>query len=163
LTYTPTSTPTRSPTHTPTATPTPSPAPPQTIHVGDLEGSAKEQGASWQAEVIITVHGADHEPVQGVNVAGSWFGGVSGWGLCMTEENGQCSVVSGAIDPGSAATFRIDDLLYASYTYLPAANHDLDGDSDGTQISVNRNLTATPTPSATPASRRNYLPLVIRS
>ena len=32
----------------------------------------------------------------------------------------------------------VEDIAHATYTYQPAANADLDGDSDGTSITLNK-------------------------
>jgi hypothetical protein len=147
---TPTPTPTRTPTSTPTSTPTPSPTPSSFIHVGDLDGSVQFlSGNNWRASVVITVHASNHEPLSAVTVSGGWSGSATGPAECTTGAAGQCSVVSGTMTQGNTATFAVAALARPSYTYLPSANHDPDGDSNGTTITVDRNPTPTPTASST--------------
>jgi len=140
-TPTATDTPTSTPTATPTSTPTPTPTPGGTTHVGDLDGSSSWVWGSWlwRATVTIEVHDANHNPVADATVSGSWSGGYSGSGECTTGSDGRCSISTGYIWRGnSSTTFTVDDVAHATLTYQPADNHDPDGDSDGTTITVNR-------------------------
>jgi serine protease AprX len=85
------------------------------------------------------VHDANHNPVTDATVSGSWSGGYSGSGECTTGSGGRCSVSSGYIWRGnSSTTFTVDSVTHATFTYEPANNHDPDGDSDGTSITVSR-------------------------
>jgi hypothetical protein len=112
-----------------------------TMHVGDLDGSSRWVFGSWvwSATVTVTVHDANHNPVADATVEGTWTGGFSGSGSCTTGSDGQCSISTGNIWRGQASTtFSVDNLTHATFTYLAADNHDPDGDSDGTSITVNR-------------------------
>jgi hypothetical protein len=99
---------------------------------------------------MIAAHDSNHDPVSGVIVNGTWSGSASGSGACTTDGAGRCSVVSGPISQDTPAIFAVTALKHASYTYQGAANHDPDGDSDGTTIMVDRNPTPTSTPTNTP-------------
>ena len=133
-TRTPTNTPTRTPTNTPTNTPTPS-----TVHVGDLDRSAVLQGSRWRATVTITVHDATNAPVSGAAVSGTWSGGVSASGSCTTGPAGGCGVTSPAIHKKNpSVTWTVGGVSAAGKVYQPSANHDPDGDSNGTTITVPR-------------------------
>lgn len=134
--------PTPTPIATPTPTPTPTPAPAGTMHVGDLDGqSVKLQKGNWKALVTVTVHDANHNPVANVTVNGTWtVNGSSSAGSCTTVTNtsGQCTVDSGQLPKNkTTATFTVSDLTDA-LTYSPSANHDPDGDSNGTSITVSK-------------------------
>ncbi len=108
-----------------------------TLHVGDLDGNGINDGSTWTAEVVITVHDADHNAVADASVSGEWSGGASGTASCITDANGQCTVtVSGIPKRSGTVTFTISDVAHSSLTYDAAANHDPDGDSDGTSITV---------------------------
>jgi len=143
---TPTNTPTLAPTKPPRSTPTPTntPAPTQppasTIHSGDLDGSSAYSSKNyWNATVVIWAHGGDENPVSGVAVSGSWSGGYTGSASCTTDSTGKCTVISGNIRKNlNSVTYTITDMTKAGTVYAPAANHDPDGDSDGTSITVNR-------------------------
>ncbi len=130
-------TPTATPTPTPTPTPTGTPTGPGTMHVGDLEGSARAMGKNWKASVTISVHDGSEAPLANASVSGSWSGGLND--SCITDGNGQCTVSTGKIDGQvTGATFSVETLSLSGYTYQPVDNHDLDGDSDGTTFTVSQ-------------------------
>lgn len=133
-----TRTPTRTPTATKTRTPSPAP-PPTTTHIGDLDGTASNQGGKWTAVVTITVHDAYHNPVSNATVSGAWGSGASGTASCTTASNGQCTVSVSNIARGkSTATFTVINLTRATLTYTSANNHDPDGSSNGTRVVISR-------------------------
>lgn len=110
---------------------------PLTLHVGDLDGIATQQGSKWQATVTITVLNAREQPVAAATVSGNWSGGFVGPASCVTTANGTCQVVTGLLGPRKAkAKWSVTNITYAGLTYDPAANHDPDGDSNGTSIIV---------------------------
>ena len=123
--------------------PTPTPTPPPTsgsLHSGDLDGSSAPSGSrDWKATLVITVHNANEDPASGVTVSGAWSGGYNGSASCTTGSTGTCSVISGNIrNKRVKAAFQVNNLTKSGYSYNAAANHDQDGDSDGTTITVNR-------------------------
>ena len=110
---------------------------PLTVHVGDLDGTSARIGARWQATVTLTAHDGDHATLPGVTFTGHWSGDVAG--SCTTGANGQCNIVSGLFNrTRTKVTFAATDASVGGYTYDPAANHDPDGDSNGTTITINR-------------------------
>ena len=141
----PTATPTNTPVP-PTATNTPAPPTPTatpvsgaTMHVGDLDGSGRYTFGTfrWVADVTITVHDSSENPVANATVSGSWSTG--GTSSCTTNSSGTCTVTSGTLTRRDASTtFTVSNVTHASLTYQPADNHDPDGDSNGTSITVNR-------------------------
>lgn len=133
------STPPPSPTPGPTPTPTPTPAP-STLHVGDLDGSASNVSLRfWRASITITVHNATHAPAANAKVTGSWSGGPTGSSSCTTNSSGQCTVSKNLSRSNYAsATFSVTNVTLSGYTYDSSANHDPDGDSNGTSITVYR-------------------------
>ena len=152
-TATPTNTPappTATPTDTPvppTATPTNTPVPPtptptpgaSSMHVGDLDGVSTNLTWFWSADVTITVHDAGENPVANATVDGSWSSGFGGTTSCTTDSSGQCTVTRDIIfNRVKNVTFTVDNVSHASLTYQSADNHDPDGDSDGTSITVSR-------------------------
>jgi hypothetical protein len=122
------------------------------IHVGDLEGNRWDANRGrWDAGVTITVHDENENPVAGVLASGFWSNGATGSGECTTGTDGQCQIVRGGAlkNNVSAVTFSIEGLLLGSeYIYDAASNHDLDGDSDGTTITVLKD--PSPPPGAKP-------------
>jgi len=121
----------------PTDTPTSAPAPSSgTVHVGDLDGSGSLGSRNrWDALVVITVHDNGENPISGATVTGSWSAG--GSNSCVTDVKGQCSLSKGNLKGSqSIVTFTVDNVSYSSYTYQSADNHDPDGDSNGTNITI---------------------------
>jgi hypothetical protein len=113
--------------------------PPDPLHCGDLDGTSANSGKNWKATVGVTVHDGNHAPVSGATVFIAWSGGASGTANLTTDANGRCTFISGNISKSSSsATFSITSVSHATLTYSAAANHDLDGDSTGTSITINK-------------------------
>ncbi len=114
--------------------------PPPTAHAGDLDGSsATIKRNIWAATVTITVHDENHNLLANASVTGTWTGGASGTGTCTTNSLGKCAVSTGNIsNKKPSTTFSVNNITAAGRTYQAAANHDPDGDSDGTSITVTR-------------------------
>ena len=107
------------------------------IHVGDLDGATATVRKNWNATVTITVHNAGHSPVAGITVTGNWSGGTTGTSSCVTNGSGQCSVTSSNMNSKkTSVTFTVTSLSGTGYTYNSGVNHDPDGDSNGTSITV---------------------------
>jgi len=115
------------------------PAVPSTSHVGDLDGTTHVKGRSgwWEAFVTATIHDGAEQPVSDAIVTGTWSGDASGTVSGTTASDGTVTFATGNLRSSSGVTFTIDDVS-SSLTYDPAENHDPDGDSDGTSISVNK-------------------------
>jgi hypothetical protein len=74
-----------------------------------------------------------------VKVGGAWSNGASGTAACATNSNGQCTVSKGAISKrNGSVTFTVASVTHATLTYNSSDNHDPDGDSNGTTITVAR-------------------------
>ena len=124
------------PTLTP-APPTPTPGP--AMHIGDLDSSASAKKTAWTAKVTIYAHADAHSVLKGVRVTGSWTGGYTGTSTCTTDTRGRCQVSSAAMPKTVAsASFTVVNATRSGYAYLQANNHDPDGDSDGTTITIAR-------------------------
>ena len=122
-----------------TGTPPPGGTPPGgTIHVGDLDGAGNKSGKGWRATVTITVHddaGPPHGTVANATVSGAWSGGATA--SCTTGSSGQCNVTSGRLpNTTGSVTFTVSKVTHATLTHKATDNHDSDGDSDGTTITV---------------------------
>jgi hypothetical protein len=122
----------------PTPTPTATPPPGSSVHVGDLDGVATNQtGGRWTATVTITVHNTGESPVSGATVSGSWSNGTSGSAACVTNASGQCTVTKMNLRSNiSSVTFTVNNVTSSGNTYNAGANHDPDGSSNGTAITV---------------------------
>jgi serine protease AprX len=111
------------------------PVPPQS-HIGNLDASATNTKNSWQATVTVTVHDPTHAGLSGATVTGNWGGGFSGTASCTTNGAGQCVVQTSNISRNkSGVTFAVTNVT-SSLTYAATSNHDPDGSSNGTSITV---------------------------
>jgi len=109
-------------------------APPE-MHVGDLDRASTSQQNNWTATVTITVHNGGHGPLANAVVGGAWNGGSTG--SCTTNASGQCAVSRTGIPKSSGTvSFTVTGVSLGIYVYRPASNHDPDGDSNGTTITV---------------------------
>jgi hypothetical protein len=137
---TPASTPSIEPsTSTPTQTPVQSPAVPLSVHVSDIDASIDQMGINWRGNVTVEIHDNDHHPVSNASVTGTWSGGYSGSGLCITDLTGTCVITSGKGVTGSTSmTFAVNNISYGSAEYLAENNHDPDNDSNGTFITIHK-------------------------
>ena len=111
------------------------------IHVSDLDGTSATVRKNWNATISITVNNEDESPVAGIAVTGVWSGGTNGSSSCTTDLNGMCNVTSSNISwKKTSVAFAVTNLSGGSgYSYNSGDNHDPDGDSDGTSITVDKN------------------------
>jgi hypothetical protein len=122
----------------PTATVTPTQLSNDSVHVGDLDASSLSNKNHWSTVVTILVHDSNESPVQGVTISGSWGDGAYGAGSCGTGPDGTCTITySNLKNNVGSVSFSISDLSFG-FPYQAAANHDPDGDSDGSSIIISR-------------------------
>ena len=115
----------------------PPPPPAEGMHIGDLWKMSTSEGRTWSAYVIVTVHDGSHNTLPNATVYGSWTGSGLGSDECTTDYAGECLMLKTLIRKrNSSVTFTVNNVVYASQTYQPGGNHDDDGDSDGTSITV---------------------------
>lgn len=116
------------------------PPPPTNAHIGDLDGAKQSiNKKSWRALVTVTVHDAGHAVVANATVSGTWSGGLTGTGSCVTNASGVCTITSAGIATTKAsATFTVSNVSASGYTYQASSNHDPDGDSSGTAITITK-------------------------
>ena len=132
----PTVAPPPAPTVTPTPAPTVAPAP-TGVHVGDLVPSVEQtgQGANVIVSVEIYLHDSTHNPIEGASVSGQWTN-VSGSTSCTTGSTSSCVVQTGPPVVHGSVAFTVTGVSYNGLDYEPALNHDPNGDSNGTSITV---------------------------
>jgi hypothetical protein len=120
-----------------------SPPPPANgvLHVGDIDGnSISGRRARWRATVTVLVHDEAENPKPDVTVRGVWGNGYTGSAQIVTDSNGIATMTTAAIrGKVKSVTFTVTSLTKSGSTYDTTANHDPDGDSDGTTIVVSRN------------------------
>jgi hypothetical protein len=126
---------------------------PLKIHSGDLDGKKTDANRGrWNAVVNITVHDENEQAVDGVLVTGDWSAGASGSDQCTTGTAGpgQCEIVKRNLKKNvPSVTFTVSDLGGSGFSYNDNANHDPDGDSDGTTIIILKDAIST-SPGVTP-------------
>ena len=113
--------------------------------MGDLDGRSNKlkRNAGWEAKVTIIVHDGTEGKVANATVGGHWDGEGANSVSCVTGANrksaGNCAIVLSPLNNGvDSVTFTVDSITAAGYIYYDADNHDPDGDSDGTSITVSR-------------------------
>ena len=118
------------------------PAPAVPMHVGDLDGSGSNDGTTWSAIVEIAVHGSDHAPLNGATVVGNWNMGGLNANTCTTGElggNGTCIVLFPSLRKNvKQVTFTVTSVTASGQTYQQSVNHDVDGSSNGTKVTVKK-------------------------
>ena len=112
------------------------------IHIGDLDGVASRGSSSWSATVEIAAHDANHNLLNGVTVVGRWSRNGLNANTCTTGDlggNGTCIVLFPSISLGAGQIrFTVTSVTGAGFTYQQTANHDVDGSSNGTVVTVQR-------------------------
>ncbi len=113
------------------------------IHIGDLDGTASRNGGgTWSARVEITVHDADHNPLNGATVVGHWSIIGQNSDTCTTGDlggNGTCVMLFPSLKRSvTAVNLTVVSVTMAGRTYDRTLNHDPDGDSNGTTIKILR-------------------------
>jgi hypothetical protein len=116
-------------------------APSLGMHIGDLDGIASGSN-SWSATVEITVHDANHNPINGATVVGEWSRSGLNANECTTGDlggNGTCIVLFPSLRRSvQQIRFTVTSVTRSGSTYQSGGNHDPDGDSNGTFIVVRR-------------------------
>jgi hypothetical protein len=110
-------------------------APAPRIHVGDIDQSRLNYAGKWTAIATVRVHTEAEAGQSGVTVAGTWSDGATATGTCKTTTGG-CQVKLDLPKTTATVRFTVTSLTFAGHVNDPAANHDPDGDSDGTTILV---------------------------
>ena len=104
------------------------------VHISDLDASVINNGSTWTARVDVYVHNESHAAVDGGTVMGQWSNGDAG--QCAISA-GQCQVASSPIaKKNGTIIFTITGVTVSGSDYLSGDNHDPDGDSDGSTITV---------------------------
>jgi hypothetical protein len=118
--------------------PPPPPPGPTKAHVGDLDDVSTRAGKNWVARVVVTVHNDLDGIASSATVTGSWSNGLAGASSCTTNALGTCEVAKNAKARTASARFAVTNVAHATLGYDAAANHDVDGGTNGTAITVAR-------------------------
>ena len=112
------------------------------IHIGDLDGSAARNGSNWSVTVEITVHDANHNPLNGATVVGHWSQLGMNSNTCTTGDlggKGTCTMLFPSLKRSvTFVNLTVVSVTLAGRTYDRTLNHDVDGSSNGTTVRVNR-------------------------
>lgn len=112
---------------------------PPALHCGDLDGSGRTSGSTWTATITVLVHDANEATVAGATVSASWSGAKTGSGSALTAGSGLATfTVSGIPKNKTSLTCTVNGIVKDSVAYDSDANHDPDGDSNGTAITVRK-------------------------
>jgi hypothetical protein len=106
------------------------------MHVGDLDATTVIQQSTWSAAVTITMHDGGHRPLANAVVKASWSGGAAV--SCTTGAAGSCVLTKGKIPPKASVNLTVLSASHSTFLYTPAGNHDPDGGSTGTLITVRK-------------------------
>jgi hypothetical protein len=108
-----------------------------TMHVGDLDASADPgRHGWWRATFTVKIDDDSENPAGSADVSFSFSGADNGNGQVTTGGDGTAAYQTGWIKNSGSVTFTVDDVTHATLSYSAADNHDPDGDSDGTSITV---------------------------
>ncbi len=115
-------------------------SPSMVIHIGDLDGFASRNGSNWSVTVELTVHDANHAPLNGATVVGHWSQLGQNSNTCTTGDlggNGTCTVLFPSLKRSvSSVNFTVVSVTMPDRIYDRTLNHDVDGSSNGTTIKV---------------------------
>jgi hypothetical protein len=108
------------------------------MHVGDLDDTSITLSAGkWRARATIRVHEGAHATLPGVVVQGR-FGPNGPVVSCTTGSAGACTLKRDMKAARLGIDFVVLGLTQSTHTYVGANNHDPDGDSNGTRLTVTR-------------------------
>jgi hypothetical protein len=108
------------------------------MHVGDLDGVKELKGKSgrWEVFVTVTIHDENCYVVSDATATGEWSGATTGTVSGVTGSDGTVTFSTGNMPGGTSVTFTVTSVEHNTLSYDASQNHDPDGDSDGTQITV---------------------------
>jgi beta-glucanase (GH16 family) len=93
------------------------------IHIGDMVLEADTSDDQWRGAVTITVHDAEGNPVEGVNVTGGWVGITNrGETNGQTDAQGIARLLSFPVERQGELTFCVTNLSGPNATYNKDAN-----------------------------------------
>jgi len=99
----------------------------------------------WQANVTVLVHNQTHQTVGSATVSGEFSNAPGVIRTCKTGPAGTCTVTATKLPLSlTEVTFTVTKITHATLPYDASANHDPDGDSNGTSIIINQTTLAQP-------------------
>ena len=117
----------------PTAT---TPAQPK-IHIGDLDGTRSVSKKNWSASVTVAVHDASEKLMSGAVTTGGWSLGATGTVPARRADRASARSARAESALGTTSvTFTVSGVTLTGYGYASGANHDVDGGTNGTTITI---------------------------
>jgi PKD repeat protein len=82
----------------------------------------------WSADVTVTLHSLDEQPIAGATVTATWSGAVTKTVTGVTDATCRCVLKSGTLSYGrSKVSLNLTAAAAPNIVYDPAANHDATG------------------------------------
>jgi hypothetical protein len=97
------------------------------------------KSAQWEVWVTVTIHDENHDPVSDATVSAQWSGSISAAVFGKTLYDGTVTFATGKMRGGEAVNLAVADVMHDTFVYDVSTNHDPDGESDGTNISITMN------------------------
>jgi serine protease AprX len=110
------------------------PPPTPNVHVGDLDDTSSLLSSGWRAQARILVEDRNRAPVSGAVVTGKWPSGATA--TCTTNTSGLCRISKKAARSKLSIVFTVTNVSSSIGAYNATLNHDPDGDSNGTKITL---------------------------
>jgi serine protease AprX len=110
------------------------PPPTPNVHVGDLDDTSSLLSTGWRAQVRILVEDQNAAPVSGAVVTGKWPSGATA--TCTTNTSGLCRISKKLMRSKLSIVFTVTNVTSSVGAYKATLNHDPDGDSNGTKITL---------------------------
>jgi hypothetical protein len=108
------------------------------IHIGDIEASNYySEKKKWKTIMNLIAHDSNENVVPNAEISGNWSSVTTTNGACIIDISDSCQITTPPIwNTDVMVTFTVDNVSHANMYYDPSVNHDLDGDSDGSSITV---------------------------
>ena len=101
-----------------------------TAYSGTTRKWSSASGATnyWSADVTVTLHSFDEQPIAGATVTATWSGAVTRTVTGVTDATGRCVLKSGTLSYlKSKVSLNVTTAAAPNSVYDPAANHDAAG------------------------------------
>jgi hypothetical protein len=126
------------------------------VHVHDIDARVVPGLVyGWRMEMKVYIYDALERPVRGATVHAMFTGNQPQ--VCQTDVYGACTVLNNTrYEPGTVYGW-VRNVTREAVTYYNAANHDIDGETNGTSTSVTM-APGTPTVTSTPTQTPTVTP-----
>jgi serine protease AprX len=112
----------------------PPPPPTPNVHIGDLDDTSSLLSSGWRAQAKILVEDQDASPVPGAVVTAKWPNGTKA--TCTTNTSGICRISKKLVKSKLSIVLTATNVSSSVGAYQASLNHDPDGDSNGTKITL---------------------------